>query len=181
MSLLEEGSVVWVALPHSVVVDNISPNQKKMFYSAAIRMSNWNWNSSLLSQIQTFVFRACFCILVYLCVNLILSVLFYIKQIPCLPPMICLCRYGTGQRPLLPYEPHLSVDITSSGESSSGFTSQDSTMERCKTGTSPCCITTVIINIFFINSGSHDHSFIVIKSCHLTPQFPSALWSFSVF
>lgn len=71
--------------------------------------------------------------------------------------MICLCRYGTGQRPLLPYEPHLSVDITSSGESSSGFTSQDSTMERCKTGTSPCCITTAIINIFFINSGSHDH------------------------
>uniref|UniRef100_A0A665UH67 Signal-induced proliferation-associated 1 like 3 n=1 Tax=Echeneis naucrates TaxID=173247 RepID=A0A665UH67_ECHNA len=43
------------------------------------------------------------------------------------------CRYGTGQRPLLPYEPHLTVDITSSGESSSGFTSQDSTMERCKT------------------------------------------------
>ncbi|AWO98957.1 putative signal-induced proliferation-associated 1-like protein 3 [Scophthalmus maximus] len=42
-------------------------------------------------------------------------------------------RYGTGQRPLLPYEPHLSVDINSSGESSSGFTSQDSTMERCKT------------------------------------------------
>ncbi|XP_029372557.1 signal-induced proliferation-associated 1-like protein 3 [Echeneis naucrates] len=42
-------------------------------------------------------------------------------------------RYGTGQRPLLPYEPHLTVDITSSGESSSGFTSQDSTMERCKT------------------------------------------------
>ncbi|XP_026154935.1 signal-induced proliferation-associated 1-like protein 3 [Mastacembelus armatus] len=42
-------------------------------------------------------------------------------------------RYGTGQRPLLSYEPHLSVDITSSGESSSGFTSQDSTMERCKT------------------------------------------------
>ncbi|XP_071783592.2 signal-induced proliferation-associated 1-like protein 3 [Centroberyx gerrardi] len=42
-------------------------------------------------------------------------------------------RYGTGQRPLLPYEPHLSLDITSSGESSSGFTSQDSTMERCKT------------------------------------------------
>ncbi|KAM7399269.1 hypothetical protein PAMP_018550 [Pampus punctatissimus] len=42
-------------------------------------------------------------------------------------------RYATGQRPLLPYEPHLSVDITSSGESSSGFTSQESTMERCKT------------------------------------------------
>ncbi|XP_034723636.1 signal-induced proliferation-associated 1-like protein 3 [Etheostoma cragini] len=42
-------------------------------------------------------------------------------------------RYGAGQRPLLPYEPHLSVDINSSGESSSGFTSQDSTMERCKT------------------------------------------------
>ncbi|GLD68729.1 signal-induced proliferation-associated 1-like protein 3, partial [Lates japonicus] len=42
-------------------------------------------------------------------------------------------RYGTGQRPLLPYEPHLSVDITSSGESSSGFTSQESTIERCKT------------------------------------------------
>uniref|UniRef100_A0A3Q1INM6 Signal-induced proliferation-associated 1 like 3 n=1 Tax=Anabas testudineus TaxID=64144 RepID=A0A3Q1INM6_ANATE len=44
-----------------------------------------------------------------------------------------LCRYGAVHRPLLPYEPHLSVDITSSGESSSGFTSQDSTMERCKT------------------------------------------------
>nr|XP_020491759.1 signal-induced proliferation-associated 1-like protein 3 isoform X1 [Labrus bergylta] len=42
-------------------------------------------------------------------------------------------RYGTGQRPLLPYEPHLSVDMNSSGESSSGFTSQESTMERCKT------------------------------------------------
>ncbi|XP_061829023.1 signal-induced proliferation-associated 1-like protein 3 [Nerophis lumbriciformis] len=42
-------------------------------------------------------------------------------------------RYGPGQRPLLPYEPHLSVDIMSSGESSSGFTSQESTMERCKT------------------------------------------------
>ncbi|KAM4628293.1 signal-induced proliferation-associated 1-like protein 3 [Polymixia lowei] len=42
-------------------------------------------------------------------------------------------RYGTGQRPLVAYEPHLSLDITSSGESSSGFTSQDSTMERCKT------------------------------------------------
>lgn len=43
-------------------------------------------------------------------------------------------RYGSGQRPLLPYEPHLGMDMTSSGESSSGFTSQDSTMERCKTG-----------------------------------------------
>ncbi|XP_068441106.1 signal-induced proliferation-associated 1-like protein 3 isoform X2 [Clinocottus analis] len=42
-------------------------------------------------------------------------------------------RYGAGQRPLLPFEPHFSVDITSSGESSSGFTSQESTMERCKT------------------------------------------------
>uniref|UniRef100_A0A8C7N9I2 Signal induced proliferation associated 1 like 3 n=2 Tax=Oncorhynchus kisutch TaxID=8019 RepID=A0A8C7N9I2_ONCKI len=42
-------------------------------------------------------------------------------------------RYGSAQRPLLAYEPHLSLDITSSGESSSGFTSQDSTMERCKT------------------------------------------------
>uniref|UniRef100_A0A8C2ZWG0 Signal-induced proliferation-associated 1-like protein C-terminal domain-containing protein n=1 Tax=Cyclopterus lumpus TaxID=8103 RepID=A0A8C2ZWG0_CYCLU len=47
--------------------------------------------------------------------------------------MIHLCRYGAGQRPLLPFEPHFSVDVTSSGESSSGFTSQDSTMERCKT------------------------------------------------
>ncbi|XP_061682880.1 signal-induced proliferation-associated 1-like protein 3 isoform X2 [Syngnathoides biaculeatus] len=42
-------------------------------------------------------------------------------------------RYGTGQRSLLPYEAHLSIDIVSSGESSSGFTSQESTMERCKT------------------------------------------------
>ncbi|XP_053729493.1 signal-induced proliferation-associated 1-like protein 3 isoform X1 [Synchiropus splendidus] len=41
-------------------------------------------------------------------------------------------RYGSGQRPLLPYEPHLTVDLASS-ESSSGFTSQDSTIERCKT------------------------------------------------
>lgn len=32
----------------------------------------------------------------------------------------------------LPFEPHFSVDMNSS-ESSSGFTSQDSTMERCKT------------------------------------------------
>lgn len=46
-----------------------------------------------------------------------------------------LCRYGTGQRALLSYDPHCSVDIKSSGESSSGFTSQESTMERCKTGT----------------------------------------------
>ncbi|KAJ8405863.1 hypothetical protein AAFF_G00313000 [Aldrovandia affinis] len=42
-------------------------------------------------------------------------------------------RYGTPQRPLLGFESHLSRDMTSSGES--GFTSQDSTMERCKTGT----------------------------------------------
>ncbi|XP_024911026.1 signal-induced proliferation-associated 1-like protein 3 [Cynoglossus semilaevis] len=42
-------------------------------------------------------------------------------------------RFGPGQRPLLPYEPHLTVDVNSSGESSSGFTSQESTMERCKT------------------------------------------------
>ncbi|XP_062329657.1 signal-induced proliferation-associated 1-like protein 3 isoform X1 [Osmerus eperlanus] len=41
-------------------------------------------------------------------------------------------RYGAGQRPLLVYEPHLTLDITSSGESS-GFTSQESTMERSKT------------------------------------------------
>ncbi|XP_066560128.1 signal-induced proliferation-associated 1-like protein 3 isoform X2 [Amia ocellicauda] len=39
-------------------------------------------------------------------------------------------RYGTPQRALLPYEQHTSLDVTSSGESSSGFTSQDSTMER---------------------------------------------------
>ncbi|XP_038162248.1 signal-induced proliferation-associated 1-like protein 3 [Cyprinodon tularosa] len=42
-------------------------------------------------------------------------------------------RFGSVQRPLLPYEPHYGLDITSSGESSSGFTSQESTMERCKT------------------------------------------------
>ncbi|KAL0972910.1 hypothetical protein UPYG_G00196320 [Umbra pygmaea] len=41
-------------------------------------------------------------------------------------------RLGQGQRPLLAYEPHLSLDNTSSGESS-GFLSQDSTMERSKT------------------------------------------------
>uniref|UniRef100_A0A8C6NR67 Signal induced proliferation associated 1 like 3 n=1 Tax=Nothobranchius furzeri TaxID=105023 RepID=A0A8C6NR67_NOTFU len=44
-----------------------------------------------------------------------------------------LCRYGLAQRPLLTNEPHFSVDVISSGESSSGFTSQESTMERCKT------------------------------------------------
>ncbi|CAL8353648.1 unnamed protein product [Lota lota] len=38
-------------------------------------------------------------------------------------------RYGPGQRPLVAHEP---LDVTSSGESSSGFTSQESTMERCK-------------------------------------------------
>ncbi|MED6269336.1 hypothetical protein CHARACLAT_032106, partial [Characodon lateralis] len=42
-------------------------------------------------------------------------------------------RFGSVQRPLLPFEPHFSIGITSSGESSSGFTSQESTMERCKT------------------------------------------------
>ncbi|XP_075892289.1 signal-induced proliferation-associated 1-like protein 3 isoform X2 [Nelusetta ayraudi] len=42
-------------------------------------------------------------------------------------------RYGTGQRPLMPFDPHLNMDMASSGESSSGFTSQESTMERCKT------------------------------------------------
>uniref|UniRef100_A0A3B3C343 Signal-induced proliferation-associated 1 like 3 n=1 Tax=Oryzias melastigma TaxID=30732 RepID=A0A3B3C343_ORYME len=41
-------------------------------------------------------------------------------------------RFGAVHRPLLSYEPHLTVDIISSGESSSGFTSQDSTMERNK-------------------------------------------------
>ncbi|MEQ2160636.1 hypothetical protein GOODEAATRI_001449 [Goodea atripinnis] len=46
-----------------------------------------------------------------------------------------LFRFGSVQRPLLPFEPHFSIGITSSGESSSGFTSQESTMERCKTGT----------------------------------------------
>ncbi|XP_028320060.1 signal-induced proliferation-associated 1-like protein 3 isoform X2 [Gouania willdenowi] len=42
-------------------------------------------------------------------------------------------RYGPGMRPLHPYEPHLSVDIASIGDSSSGFTSLESTMERSKT------------------------------------------------
>ncbi|XP_049582507.1 signal-induced proliferation-associated 1-like protein 3 isoform X1 [Syngnathus scovelli] len=42
-------------------------------------------------------------------------------------------RYGTGQRALLPFEPHFGMDLMSSGDSSSGFTSQESTMERCKT------------------------------------------------
>ncbi|XP_034148474.1 signal-induced proliferation-associated 1-like protein 3 isoform X1 [Esox lucius] len=42
-------------------------------------------------------------------------------------------RFGTAQRPLLAYEPQLSLDVSSSGESSSGFTSQDSTIERSKT------------------------------------------------
>uniref|UniRef100_A0A8C7XN32 Signal-induced proliferation-associated 1 like 3 n=1 Tax=Oryzias sinensis TaxID=183150 RepID=A0A8C7XN32_9TELE len=41
-------------------------------------------------------------------------------------------RFGAIHRPLLSFEPHLTVDIISSGESSSGFTSQDSTIERNK-------------------------------------------------
>ncbi|MFT7803471.1 signal-induced proliferation-associated 1-like protein 3-like [Arapaima gigas] len=41
-------------------------------------------------------------------------------------------RYGTPQRPLMGYESHLNLEMTSSGESSSGFTSQESTMERVK-------------------------------------------------
>ncbi|XP_076846427.1 signal-induced proliferation-associated 1-like protein 3 isoform X2 [Brachyhypopomus gauderio] len=41
-------------------------------------------------------------------------------------------RFGSGPRSLQPYEAHLTLDI-SSGDSSSGFTSQESTMERSKT------------------------------------------------
>ncbi|CAL8375522.1 unnamed protein product [Gadus morhua 'NCC'] len=41
-------------------------------------------------------------------------------------------RFVPGQRPLVGYEPPMALDVTSSGESSSGFTSQESTMERCK-------------------------------------------------
>ncbi|CAL8332640.1 unnamed protein product [Boreogadus saida] len=40
-------------------------------------------------------------------------------------------RFVPGQRPLVGYEPPMALDVTSSGESSSGFTSQESTMERC--------------------------------------------------
>ncbi|XP_059362308.1 signal-induced proliferation-associated 1-like protein 3 isoform X2 [Carassius carassius] len=39
--------------------------------------------------------------------------------------------FGSVQRPLQPFDPHITVDV-SSGESSSGFTSQESTMERNK-------------------------------------------------
>ncbi|XP_017563533.1 signal-induced proliferation-associated 1-like protein 3 isoform X2 [Pygocentrus nattereri] len=41
-------------------------------------------------------------------------------------------RFGSTPRSLQPYEAHLTLDV-SSGDSSSGFTSQDSTMERSKT------------------------------------------------
>ncbi|XP_051789915.1 signal-induced proliferation-associated 1-like protein 3 isoform X2 [Erpetoichthys calabaricus] len=41
-------------------------------------------------------------------------------------------RYNSQQRAILGYEQHLSQDTMSSGESSSGFTSQESTMERVK-------------------------------------------------
>ncbi|XP_066540504.1 signal-induced proliferation-associated 1-like protein 3 isoform X2 [Hoplias malabaricus] len=41
-------------------------------------------------------------------------------------------RFGSAPRSLQPYEPHLTLDL-SSGDSSSGFTSQESTMERSKT------------------------------------------------
>ncbi|XP_072551639.1 signal-induced proliferation-associated 1-like protein 3 isoform X2 [Salminus brasiliensis] len=41
-------------------------------------------------------------------------------------------RFGSTPRSLQPYEAHLTLDA-SSGDSSSGFTSQDSTMERSKT------------------------------------------------
>ncbi|KAA0714866.1 Signal-induced proliferation-associated 1-like protein 3 [Triplophysa tibetana] len=41
-------------------------------------------------------------------------------------------RFGAAQRSLQQFDPHVTVDV-SSGESSSGFTSQESTMERTKT------------------------------------------------
>lgn len=49
--------------------------------------------------------------------------------------IVCVCvrRFGSAQRPLQPYDAHLTHD-GSSGDSSSGFTSQESTMERSKTG-----------------------------------------------
>lgn len=42
-------------------------------------------------------------------------------------------RFGSAQRSLQQFDPHVTVDV-SSGESSSGFTSQESTMERNKSG-----------------------------------------------
>ncbi|XP_026143462.1 signal-induced proliferation-associated 1-like protein 3 isoform X3 [Carassius auratus] len=47
------------------------------------------------------------------------------------PQHISAKRFGSVQRPLQPFDPHITVDV-SSGESSSGFTSQESTMERNK-------------------------------------------------
>ncbi|XP_041092276.1 signal-induced proliferation-associated 1-like protein 3 isoform X2 [Polyodon spathula] len=41
-------------------------------------------------------------------------------------------RYGTPQRPVIGYDQHTSHEVMSSGDSSSGFTSQESTMERTK-------------------------------------------------
>ncbi|XP_041090532.1 signal-induced proliferation-associated 1-like protein 3 isoform X2 [Polyodon spathula] len=41
-------------------------------------------------------------------------------------------RYGTPQRPVIGYDQHVSHEVMSSGDSSSGFTSQESTMERTK-------------------------------------------------
>lgn len=156
---LPEGSVVWVALPHSVEVDNISPNQKNVFLfnrhqDAKQQVKSSSAQSNQNSRRAFLVYLLCN----YFTYNCEMNV-FIIKYIL---SSYDLCRYGTGQRSLLPYEPHLSVDITSSGESSSGFTSQDSTMERCKTGTSPLKELQVIkgyvylkVNIQSLSTNSH--------------------------
>lgn len=141
--LLAKGSFVWAALPHRVIVAKNLTQSEKMFCSAAIKMLEGNRNLSLLNQINNF----CFCVCAFVCQ---LYSFMHVKSLSKYP--FCshdLCRYGTGQRPLLPFDPHLNVDINSSGESSSGFTSQESTIERCKTGISTFCMSSTVV-IFFL-------------------------------
>uniref|UniRef100_A0A8C4RB57 Signal induced proliferation associated 1 like 3 n=1 Tax=Erpetoichthys calabaricus TaxID=27687 RepID=A0A8C4RB57_ERPCA len=64
---------------------------------------------------------------------------------------------GTGAiGPLPRYEQHLSQDTMSSGESSSGFTSQESTMERVKSGAFPQLMSKELIRDPMGKGGSSD-------------------------
>lgn len=156
--LLAKGSLVWAALPHSVIVDKISPNRKKCFVLPPSRCQRETETCLCSTKSITFAF-----VFVHLCANFILSC--NVKSLSKYPSCSHdLCRYGTGQRPLLPFDPHLNVDINSSGESSSGFTSQESTMERCKTGISTCCISSTVVFFFFFTIVGSYESYALVNS-----------------
>lgn len=134
----KEGSVVWEALQQSAEADNISPNQRNVFYSTAARMQSRSLKSPPVVPLKLFFVGGVFKD-IYQSVTLN-PFCWHFKKMGSL--ILCFfflscdnSRFGAVHRPLLSYEPHLTVDIISSGESSSGFTSQDSTMERNKIGT----------------------------------------------